>query len=51
VRQIKKEYKLRFRVVGGHAEQQVRTQNFSLLVGGSDPEATYNICLILKIML
>jgi hypothetical protein len=30
----------------------VRTQNFSLgQGGGADPEAIYNICLILKIML
>jgi hypothetical protein len=29
----------------------VRTQNFSLGGGGADPEAIYNLCLILKIML
>jgi hypothetical protein len=28
---------------------QVRTQNFSL--GGADPEAIYNVSVILKIML
>jgi hypothetical protein len=36
-----------FRVDSGHIKHQVRTQNFSL----GDPEAIYNICLILKIML
>jgi hypothetical protein len=32
---------------------QVRTQNFSFGEGGgkADPEATYNLCLILEIML
>jgi hypothetical protein len=30
--------------------QQVRTQSFSF-GGGADPEAIYNLCLILKIML
>jgi hypothetical protein len=34
-------------------EDQVRTQNFSFGEGGggADPEAIYNLCLILKIML
>jgi hypothetical protein len=33
-----------------YLEYQVHTQNF-LLLGGSDPEAIYNLCLILKIVL
>jgi hypothetical protein len=31
--------------------RQVHTQKFSLGEGGNDPEAIYNLCLILKIML
>jgi hypothetical protein len=30
---------------------QERTQNFSLEEGGADPEAIYNLCFILKIVL
>jgi hypothetical protein len=35
----------------GLSKAQVRTQNFSLGGGGFDPEAIYNLCLILKTML